>query len=313
MNTPEDTQFNRAPLLLALGLSLALVIGVLAGAKIVANKVGRPPVSLGAVAAPQGDSQECRNFVSQLPKRLLQHPRAKLAEPVQPGTAAYASSDTQQITVRCGVEPPFQYSELSSPVDVDGTEWLRVTDPTPGSTLETWFSINTSPVVAMTADAVTLNDNKMPVRAVAKPLSTFARAEHPTNPVPLASLAAPAASDMQCDALMHALPDALGTAYRRVHVDTLPESSAAWTADGMEPVVLRCGVEAPANYAPGARLNQINDIPWFHDTKLANGTTAGTYYALGREVNVAVNMPQNAGNAVIVTLTEAITANTKAK
>jgi len=64
---------------------------------------------------------------------------------------------------------------------------------------------------------------------------------------------------------------------------------------------------APApGYAPGAQLQQVNDIPWFEDTTLANGTTSSTWFALDREAEVAVSMPQSAGNAVIVGISSAI-------
>ena len=70
--------------------------------------------------------------------------------------------------------------------------------------------------------------------------------------------------------------------------------------------MLRCGVAPAPGYAPGAQLQQVNDIPWFEDTTLANGTTSSTWFALDHEAEVAVSMPQSAGNAVIVGISSAI-------
>ncbi|AKK02980.1 DUF3515 domain-containing protein [Corynebacterium epidermidicanis] len=311
MSTPEDIQFNRVPLIVALVLSLALVIGVLTGAKLLAGNAAKQPVALSALPAPDADSAECARFVEALPDSLLKVSRAKLADPVQPGTAAYSAGPSKRITLRCGVETPLQYTELSQTRLVDGVEWLPVVDNTPGSTLQTWFSVNTHPIVAVTTDAEVLGERDMPVQELGKAVRDFTGASAKPNPVPLTQLAAPTATDPQCAALLLALPENLGEAYRRTRDVALSAATAAWVAPGMEPVVLRCGVADPAGYAPGARLSQINDVPWFEDTTVANGTTSGTMYALGREVNVAVSLPSNAGNAAMVSLTEAISANTK--
>ena len=46
-------------------------------------------------------------------------------------------------------------------------------------------------------------------------------------------------------------------------------------------------------------LQQIDDIPWFEDTILASGTTSSTWYALGREIDIAVSLPQAASSSLI--------------
>ncbi|MDN6246069.1 MAG: DUF3515 domain-containing protein, partial [Corynebacterium casei] len=88
------------------------------------------------------------------------------------------------------------------------------------------------------------------------------------------------------------------------------ENTAAWSAPGFEPIVIRCGVAPPAGYEPGEQLQQINDIPWFQDTTLGEGTTAGTWYALGRATDIAVSAPQGVANTALVELGEIISANT---
>ena len=84
----------------------------------------------------------------------------------------------------------------------------------------------------------------------------------------------------------------------------------AWSAPGRDAIVLRCGVAEPENYGPGARLDQVNGIPWFEDVKLANGTTASTWYAMGRDVQVAASLPQAESNEAITNLTNLIAERT---
>lgn len=300
------------PLLIALGLALALVVGVLVGAKLIATQASRAPYALSAAPAPLADSAECAAFTGALPKKLAGNPRATLAEPAPAGAAAYVSTSQKKITVRCGVDAPLQFTELSELKELDGVQWLRLTEPTTSPPMESWFSVNTTPIVAVTGDEVSLG-GKLPHAALQDALSKLPRADVPRNPLPLVDRAAPASGDTQCSALLHALPDKLGTAYRRATEAALPAASAAWVAEGQEPVVLRCGVADAPGYAPGARLTQVNNIPWFEDTTLSAGTNAKVQFALGREVNVAVSMPAYAGNAAIVGLSESIAANTRPK
>lgn len=128
------------------------------------------------------------------------------------------------------------------------------------------------------------------------------------HPAPLADLAAGADGAGACDSLLAAAPDSIAEGYTRV--DAVSEQTVAWSAAGQDAIVLRCGVADPANYGPGARLDQINGVPWFEDVKLANGTTASTWYAMGRDVQVAVSLPQAESNEAITNLTNLIAEHT---
>lgn len=313
MSNPGDTQFNRGPLFVALGLSIALVIGVLAGAKLMYRQALTQPVVLGSVSAPLATSSECADFISSLPKKLGAMPRAELANPKPEGAAAYAVSPTKQVTIRCGVEAPLQYTALSDVHEAAGSKWLRVVDTTPGSDLETWFSVSRAPIIAVTANKAALPAGGSPVKGLEAAVDKLRTEQSHTHPIPLSQLQAPEAKSAQCAALLQSLPANLGQAYRRNTAVPLPDATAVWTAADLEPVVLRCGVAQAPGYRPGAQLNQVNEIPWFEDTTLANGTTAGTFYALGRDINVAVSMPQGAGNTAIVALSDTIAANTQAR
>ncbi|MCK7637820.1 DUF3515 domain-containing protein [Corynebacterium pygosceleis] len=319
MTTEQSTPFNRVPLYIALGLSVTLVIGTLIGAKIVYRKAALQPVSMATIDSPDAGSPECGRFLGALPGELLGHPRAELADPAPEGAAAWRSDSLSRITLRCGVSLPLQYTTLSGVTEVDGTSWIRVDDATTGSSLRTWFAVNRFPVVAVTADDRSVDGDDSPVGELSGALGSLDRTENTPAPAPLADLV-PGDSDEGCDRLLPALPETLGgtAGYTRVSAERigaagLPAGSAAWTAEGAEPVVLRCGVADAPSYEPGVQVQQVNDVAWFNDTALANGTTSGTWYALGRTSTVAVSMPQAAGNTAIVTLGDAIARNIPGK
>lgn len=296
---------RKTPLYLALALAILMVVGVLIGAKLVYSKAAHQPVAMSALDSPDASSAECAAVLDALPAKLQGHKRADIADPAPEGAAAWASNSIDRITLRCGVTLPLQYTELSTLIDEEGVKWLQVIDATPGSQMQTWYSINTFPVVAVTAD---VKQDRNPVTGLRSALTHLKAQPSEPHPIPLSQLAAPRAGDQQCTSMLQALPDALAAGYTPAAL-TLP-ASRAWTRPGHEPIVVRCGVDDPAGYAPGARLNQVDDIPWFEDTKLANGTTSGAYYALGRDINVVLSMPSDAGNGPIATLSKAISANT---
>lgn len=283
-----------------------MVVGVLLGAKLVFSRAADQPVGMTELPAPMADSAECAAVVDALPEDVVGHDRAQIAEPAPAGVAAWASSSTERITFRCGIDLPMQYNEYSQVQDIDGVEWLQVSDVTPGSTLSSWYTVNRSPVVAVTADEASLGSAADPVAELAGAVSTLPVVASQPNPAPLSQLAAGDVGD--CGPLMAALPESVADGYSRIDV---PETTtAAWAAIGREPVVIRCGVAPPANYEAGARLTQVDDIPWFEDTTLANGTTSSTWFALGRSTDIAVSAPQEVGNAAVVTLGRLIAEHT---
>lgn len=304
------TQVNRTPLYIALAMAIVLVLGVLIGAKLVYSKAAHQPIAMAALDTPDATSPECSALIDALPRELLGHDRATIADPAPEGAAAWSSNSTERVTLRCGVTLPLQYTSLSALTSAEGVDWLQVIDATPGSTMQTWYSIGTFPTIAVTADAESMKNRPSPVVGLASALGTLKEAELKPNPVPLSGLESPNSADQQCTALLQALPASPAEGYAQAQLD-LP-GTMAWTKQGHEPIIVRCGVKDPENYQAGARLNQVDDIPWFEDTKLANGTTAGTYFAMGRSVNVVMSMPSDAGNAAITAVTKAVSANTKA-
>ena len=285
---------------------MALVLGVVVGAKVVFERAAKQPVPMSDLPAPLADSPECTAFLDVLPDELIGHDRAEILEPAPDGVAAWSSSSTERVTLRCGVDLPLQYTPYAPTETVDGVEWLRITDMTPGSTLQTWYTVDREQVVAVTADGESLGRHKEPVSGLAEAVATLPAADHEPFPAPLSQLAS--GDTAVCGDLLAAVPDDLAEDYERI--DVTEANTVAWVANGREPVVLRCGVAPPENYEPGIQLNQVDDVVWFEDTILATGTTAATWFALGRETDIAVSAPQDVSSEVLVRLGRVIAAET---
>ncbi len=299
------TQFNRTAVYVSLGLAIALVVGVIWGAKFVFTNLDRAPVAITAIPSEDSESPECAALVASLPEKFMGHPAAEVAEPRPAGTAAWATFSDEPVTLRCGVEMPFQYTDYSVLEDIDGASWLRVVDMTPGSDLTTWYTADRAPAVA-----VTTHDDAAPKGL---DLSALREQEQPTHPAPLTDLEAAegtaAAAQKVCAPLLEALPEELPEGYQRAtDGPTAPrdENTAVWTATGREAIALRCGVAPPPGYQAGEQIQQINAIPWFEDTTLASGTTASTWFALGRDTDIAVHVPQDVAADALVELGEVI-------
>ena len=75
-----NTQFNRTAVLVSLGLSIVLVVGVLFGTKYFFDNVARQPVSVSAIDSPESSSPLCEELVENLPERFMGEKRSELAE-----------------------------------------------------------------------------------------------------------------------------------------------------------------------------------------------------------------------------------------
>ncbi|MGP9724750.1 DUF3515 domain-containing protein [Corynebacterium sp. AOP40-9SA-29] len=295
---------RRSGVALALLIAVVFVVFVLVGAKILVDRSVYTPVAMGPVDAPDADSAVCADITDDLPDRIGDYRDVGVADPAPDGAAGYRDSGGTELSLRCGVSVPAQYTELSSTEESGGEQWLPIADATQGSALTTWYSVGHSPVVAVTTDGrLTAGD----LSGVGESISSHGDADNAPTPgdVPLAGLAEQDDADAaSCTALQDALPDTLGE-YRRMESGE-PEGSLVWVAEAREPVVLRCGVELPDSYEAGAQLTQIDEVPWFQDTALAEGSTAGVWYALGYADTVAVSLPLDAGNSVLTAVSEAI-------
>ncbi len=88
------------------------------------------------------------------------------------------------------------------------------------------------------------------------------------QPVPIASVPAPGAEGPECGALMGALPEELGDYRRAAAADPAPAGAAAWrAASDAEPVILRCGLDRPAEFVVGAPIQVVDAVQWFEVTR----------------------------------------------
>ena len=261
LNPGKDSR--NTPMLIALVLAILLALGVIVGAKVVAD---RTPVSL----SPIGEvPASCAAVLEALPARLDGHARSPLAEPAPEGAAAYGPN----ITIRCGVPRPEQLSALSELEEHSGTQWLKLTE----APMTTWFTATRDPIIAITSE----DGSTSSVDKLAAAVAATAEAPDQIPPAPLTSLAAGSAA--RCGELSWAQSYSEFTRFTPTGVD---DAQVAFYRDDLGTVMaIRCGVAMSPNYAAGARLIQVNEVPWFQDGL--------TYYSMG-ETTVAVYNPTEA-------------------
>jgi hypothetical protein len=136
----------RALLFAALAVAVAAAVAVL----VIAVARTRPPrpLVIPAVPAPQADTPDCAALMGALPQRLGDYPRATLADPVPPATAAWRSGDSEPVLLRCGVGRPADFV-VGAPIQIVNTvQWFRVAEQ--GSGRSTWFVVDRPVYVALT-------------------------------------------------------------------------------------------------------------------------------------------------------------------
>jgi hypothetical protein len=129
----------------------------------------------------------------------------------------------------------------------------------------------------------------------------------PQGPVGLAVVPAPAADSADCARLLAALPEKLdggeqGTLARRQLAAPVPAGAVAW---GEPPVVLRCGLDRPADLTATSRLLAISGVQFLQI--LSAGTS--TWVAVDRPVYVVVDLPPTTGSGPLQQ-TATVIANT---
>lgn len=123
----------------------------------------------------------------------------------------------------------------------------------------------------------------------------------PQQPVALAAVPAPHAADPPCKALFDALPERLGDYRRATVAHPAPEGAAAWRGDG-EPVVLRCGLDRPADFVVGSPIQVVDAVQWFQ----VRTDGRSTWYTVDRPVYVALTLPPGSGPTPIQQLSDLI-------
>ncbi|MGC7096887.1 DUF3515 domain-containing protein [Amycolatopsis lurida] len=124
-----------------------------------------------------------------------------------------------------------------------------------------------------------------------------------TGPLPLVPVPAPQAAAPECATLLGALPGELTSngekLAKRELAQPAPPSTAAWGAD---PIVLRCGLDQPAELTRTAQLRVINSVQWL--PVAVEGTT--TWFLADRAVYVALTVPDSAGTGPLQEISDAI-------
>jgi hypothetical protein len=116
----------------------------------------------------------------------------------------------------------------------------------------------------------------------------------PLGPLGLATVPAPAAGSADCTRLLAALPKqldggALGALDRRQLSTLAPAGAAGW---GEPPVVLRCGLDRPADLTPSSRLLSVSGVQFLE----ISGGGMSTWVAVDRSVYVTVALPPTSGS-----------------
>jgi hypothetical protein len=129
---------------------------------------------------------------------------------------------------------------------------------------------------------------------------------------------APKADSAECRALMTQLPDRLGDYRRALAAQPAPPGAAAWTADG-EPIILRCGLDRPAEFVVGSPIQVVDAVQWFRVGEAAGGNDPAadqgrsTWFAVDRPVYVALTLPQESGPTPIQEISDLMAKSMPAK
>ena len=130
------------------------------------------------------------------------------------------------------------------------------------------------------------------------------------KPVPIVAVPAPKAASPECNALMTALPEQLGDYRRAPAADPAPPGAAAWRAEAdADPVILRCGLDRPAEFVVGTPLQVVEPVQWFELTDAGRST----WFAVDRPVYIALTLPSGSGPTPIQEISAAISQTMPAK
>ncbi len=148
------------------------------------------------------------------------------------------------------------------------------------------------------------------VAAIGVILAIAANRDAPPQPVAVPAVPAPQAASAACRALLDALPQRLGNYQRAPIAPPAPEGATAWRAGpDSEPVVLRCGLDRPADFVVGSPIQVVDRVQWFEvaaQQQSAGAAGRSTWYTVDRPVYVALTLPSGSGPTPIQQLSEVI-------
>lgn len=143
------------------------------------------------------------------------------------------------------------------------------------------------------------------VLAIGAVIAVAATHRPPTAPVAIAAVPAPQADSPECQAMIGALPDRLGEFHRAATAEPTPVATAAWRREsGGQPVILRCGLDRPAEFVVGSPIQMVDQVQWFRmdDTDAQRST----WLCVDRPVYLALTLPEGSGSAPIQTLSSLV-------
>ncbi len=121
--------------------------------------------------------------------------------------------------------------------------------------------------------------------------------------MPIATVPAPRANSTECQALLAGLPEGLGDYHRVPAAEPAPAGAAAWqAASDAEPVILRCGLDRPAEFVVGAPIQVVDAVQWFE----IRDSGRSTWFSVDRPVYVALTLPPGSGPTPIQQISETI-------
>jgi hypothetical protein len=127
--------------------------------------------------------------------------------------------------------------------------------------------------------------------------------DDPTGPLALVTIPAPDADSAACRDLVGAAPERLKSSgeqlSRRELAEPAPPATLAW---GGDPIVLRCGLDRPPELTRSSTLRAIDEVQWLP----VPGDGSTTWYAVDREVYVALTVPDTAGTGPLQTVSRTI-------
>jgi len=88
-------------------------------------------------------------------------------------------------------------------------------------------------------------------------------------------------------------------------IQPVPTGAAAWRkSDDDEPVIMRCGMDRPAEFVVGSPIQVVNNVQWFQIVD--PHSDASTWISVDRPVYVLLTLPQQSGPSPIQALSDAI-------
>lgn len=139
------------------------------------------------------------------------------------------------------------------------------------------------------------------------------------SPVGLGTVPAPFANSRECTDLVAALPDSLGEQSPRAPLmDPAPIGAAAWRFPAESPtapteIVLRCGLDRPAEFTAASPLQVVDDVQWFQISGVDQGLDASTWFAVDRGIYIALTLPSGTGPEPIQVISDVIAATLPAQ